>query len=107
MKVIRFAQDFPKLQDDFFSTIRMPPKDLRTGQEVLIKSPSWEFKAILIKKSTDSLKNLVKDLQTEVFTRDTGTESLDEALDVLRNYYPDLQEDDLMQVLWFIPDRRD
>lgn len=103
MKVIRFAEDFPKLQDDIFSTIRATPKNIRTGQAYMIKSPSNEFKAILVRKLTEKLS----EMDTEELLHDTNTTSREEAMAALREYYPDLQEDNLMQVLWFIPDGRE
>ncbi|MEJ1731469.1 hypothetical protein SMA90_34610, partial [Escherichia coli] len=68
----------------------------------MIKSPSMEFKAVIVRKITI----LVKDIETTVLTYDTGTESREEALKALREYYPELQEDSKVQVLWFVPDRR-
>ena len=103
MKVIRFSEDFPKLKDDFFSTIRISPKDLRTGQEVIIKSPSSEFKAIVMMKRTHS----ICEIETSVLTLDTDTHSRERALEVLREYYPGLDEKSEVQILWFIHDRRD
>lgn len=102
MKLIKFAKDYPKLQDDIFSTIRATPKKLRTGQVCQIKSPSMEFKAILVKKLTEKLS----DIDTKALIQDTNTTSWEEAMAALREYYPDLEEDDMVQVLWFVPDKR-
>lgn len=102
MTTIKFAKNYKKLQDNFFTTIRTPPKNLRTGQTCIIQSPSEEFKAILVRK----INILVKDIETSVLTYDTDTESREEALVVLREYYPELREDSSVQVLWFVPDRR-
>jgi hypothetical protein len=99
MKVIKFAEDFPKLEEDYFSTIRKPPKPLRTGQICLIKSPSYGFKAILASERTE----YICDISTRDLTIDTSTRSRDEALEVLRKFYPELGEASLVQVLWFVP----
>ncbi|MDY9922759.1 hypothetical protein [Methanobacterium sp.] len=101
MKTIKFAKDYQKLQDDFFSTIRTPPKELRSGQECLIQTPIREFKAILIRKITGP----VRDIETSDLIYDTNTQSREEALEALREYYPDLEEDSEVQMLWFVPYR--
>jgi len=101
MKTFKFAEDFPKLQDDFFSTIRTPPKELRTGQECRIQTPTREFKAILVRKITGP----VRDIETSDLIYDTNTQSREEALVVLREYYPGLEEDSEVQLLWFVPYR--
>jgi len=103
MKTIKFAKNYKKLQDNFFTTIRTPPKNIRTGQTCIIQSPSEEFKAILARKITLP----VKDIETSILTYDTDTESRDKALEVLREYYPHLDEKSEVQVMWFVPDWRD
>lgn len=102
MEIIKFARDYPKLQDDVFSTIRKSPKKLRTGQKVLIKSPNHEFKAIII----TARREYLRDIGTGDLTNDTSTESREEALMILREYYPDLDEDSLVQMIWFVPYRK-
>ena len=102
MKIIEVPEDYPKLQDDIFSTIRATPKKLRTGQVCQIKSPSMEFKAILVKKLTHKLC----EMDMEELLHDTNTTSREGAMAALREYYPDLEEDDQVQVLWFVPDGR-
>lgn len=103
MKTIRFARDFPKLENIFFTTIRTPPKVMRTGTVCKIQTPTRTFKAILVMKR----KDILSEFETDILTIDTATESRDEALAVLREFYPDLQEDSEVQVLWFVHDRRD
>lgn len=103
MKTIRFARDFPKLENIFFTTIRTHPKVMRTGTVCKIKTPTRTFKAILVMKR----KDLLSEFETDILTEDTATDSREEALAVLREYYPDLEEDNEVQVLWFVHDRRD
>lgn len=102
MKIIKFAKDYPKLQEDLFTTIRRPPKKLRLGQ-CIIKSPKNEFKAVLVRKTTLN----IRDIETSVLSYDTDTRSRDEAIEALKEYYPELVEDSEVQVLWFVPDRSD
>ena len=103
MKTIRFAKDYPKLQDNFFTTIRTPPKPLRTGTVCIMKTPTKEFKAILMMKRMHP----ICEIETSILTVDTDTHSREEALAVLREFYPDLEEKNEVQVLWFVHDRRD
>lgn len=103
MKIIRFTKDYPKLQHEFFTTIRTPPKNLRTGQTCIIQSPEGEFKAIMVRKMTLP----AREIETSILTYDTDTNSRDEALEVLREYYPKLHGNSIMQVLWVVPDRRE
>ena len=103
MKVIKFAKDYPKLQEILFSTIRTTPKKINPGQPCQIKSPSMEFRAALAKKYTKKLS----EIDTNELIQDTNTHSRDEALAELREYYPDLEESDEVQILWFVKDGRD
>lgn len=103
MKTIRFARDFPKLENIFFTTSRTPPKVMRTGTVCKIKTPTRTFKAILVRKITD----LLSEFETDILTEDTATDSREEAMAVLWEFYPDLEEDSEVQMLWFVHDRRD
>lgn len=102
MRTIKFGQDFRKLQEDFFTTIRMPPKDLRSGEIVLIKTPTTEFKGIIIKHNT----HILNDICTDLLMDDTGTESREDAIMVLREFYPTLDGYSRVQVIWIVHDRR-
>lgn len=103
MKTIRFAKDYPKLNDVFFTSIRTPPKPLRTGTVCFMKTPTKTFKAILVMKRM----HRICEIETSILILDTDTHSRDEALAVLREFYPDLEEDGEVQMLWFVHDRRD
>jgi len=103
MKTIKFSKDYPKLEEILFSTIRAAPKKLRTGQVCRIESPSMEFKAVVVKKLTQKLS----EIDMEDLLLDTNTTSRDEAMAELREYYPDLEKDSEVQVLWFVKDKRD
>lgn len=103
MKVIRFAKDYRKLQEGLFTTIRTPPKPLRTGSKCTIQTPTKKFKAVVVMRR----KYPICEIETDILTTDTDTHSREEALAVLREYYPDLEEDSEVQVLWFVPYRGD
>jgi len=102
MKTVKFAEDFPKLQKDYFSTIRTPPKDLRSGEIVLIKTPTTEFKGIIIRRWTAPLN----DLSSVLLMDDTSMKSREDAINLLKEFYPNLKEDREVQVIWLMHDRR-
>lgn len=76
---------------------------MRTGTVCKIQTPTRAFKAILVMKR----KDLLSEFETDILTEDTATDSREEALAVLQEYYPDLEEDGEVQMLWFVHDRRD
>lgn len=102
MRELNFDEDFSKLDEKLFTTIRMPPKLYRPGELILMKSPSKEFTGIFIKGQTEEVSNI----EDEFLIEDTGTETREEALEVLRRFYPDLKETDKVQILWFMRDNR-
>lgn len=102
MKTIRFAKDYLKFNEVFFTTIRLPPKPLRTGTVCIMKTPTKTFKAILVMNRM----HRICEIETSMLILDTDTHSREEALAVLQEYYPDLQEDSMVQVLWFVKDKR-
>lgn len=92
--------DDSKLQDNFFPTISTPPKKLRAGHKCIIKTPSQKFKVIFVRSNSDH----IREIETYDLTEATDTQSRKEALNVLRQFFPDLGENSLVQVLWFVPE---
>jgi len=101
MKLIKFAKDFSKLNDSYFTTIRKQTINLSTGREYLLQTPTQEFSAILIRQHTYK----ISEISTQTLTQDTDTASREEALEVLREFYPDLDETSQVKLLHFIKGR--
>jgi len=84
MEVVKFAKDFSKLNSDEFQTIRMPNKKVKENDIVLIKSPKKEFKA----KCTFRERLRLDHIFDEFLMKDTNTKSIEDAIEVLREFYP-------------------
>lgn len=84
-EIIKFRKNYPKLQDDNFTTIR-ENSTLKRGDEVLIKTPLQQFRAEIT--SIHDVK--LFDIPTYTLLEDTGTAHSTEALHELRQYYPNL-----------------
>ncbi|MBF4474557.1 hypothetical protein [Methanobacterium formicicum] len=97
MKVIRFAEDFPKLKDDFFTTIRSYDKNLNCGAKYTVKTPTKEFEAFLVDESYEKLM----DVPTDLLCHDTNTSSRDDALEKLREFYPYIRVTDDVKIFYF------
>lgn len=97
MKTIKFDNDFSKLDKDVFSTIRKPNYRIKMGVWHLIKSPSKEFKAMCINK----VKVRIGELPEGVLLQDTDTSTREEAMELLRKFYPNLEEIHQVTLLWF------
>jgi hypothetical protein len=96
METVKFAEDFPKLQDDFFTTIRRHDKDMEVGRHI-IKTPTEEFEAYLV----DIQCEKVMDIPTDLFCYDTNTSNEDEALEKLREFYPYIRVADYVKIFYF------
>lgn len=101
MKPIKFARDFSKLTDPYFTTIRKQSINLSTGRQYLLQTPTAEFPAILIRQHTYK----ISEISTKTLTHDTDTDSREEALEVLREFYPDLDENSQVKLLYFTKGR--
>ena len=97
MKCVKFKEDFKKLNKEYFSSIRKASKKLKSREIYLIKSPSKEFKAMLIVQT--SLK--LCDMPTELLVNDTETENKKGAIKKLREFYPTLKETDDVHLFYF------
>lgn len=95
MEHVRFAEDFPKLGEPLFSTIRL--KTLEEDQIYQIITPSSNFQATLIKQKEIRLGNL-----SDVFLcEDTNTKTRKEAMAKLRTFYPDISDNQTVNLMWF------
>lgn len=98
MKTIKFAEDFPKLKDDFFTTIRSYQKEEpKLAETYLIKTPTEEFKAMLVDENFCS----IYEIPTDILILDTATSSRAEAIEKLQEFYPYIREDDYVRLLYF------
>jgi len=97
MKTITFKEDFPKLQETIFPTIRKASKSIKPGQGYNIKTPTRQFKAFLFSMTLVQ----VCEIPEAILLMDTNTSSRDEAMDTLRQFYPDLNALDLVKLCYF------
>ena len=97
MKYIRFSHDYPKLQDECFSTIRRYDKGFEPGDVVLIKKPSMDFKAVVTNKTKIKLSRIPDD----VLLKDTNTSSREEAYNLLNSFYKTpVSPDEKVVLIW-------
>ncbi len=82
MQVIKFSKDYPKLEDNVFTTIRRYDR-YQIDDKVIIETPTKEFEAIIIHKFKETLGLL----GLEFLLYDTGTNTFSEALKVLNSFY--------------------
>ena len=95
MKTINFDKDYRKLKDERFTTIRLNDKGLLLNDTVKIKSPSHSFKAVVTGMYYSRLTQIpaieiYKDLD---ITPGYPAKNLDDCLDILKEYYPDITID--------------
>ena len=82
MKNIKFSQDYSKLNDRVFTTIRRYDR-YKVGETVSVKTPTKKFYALILHK----FKCFAKELHEEFLCYDTDTENLVEAIKVLNSFY--------------------
>lgn len=105
MKVIKFNEDFKKLDSKEFFTIRLNDKDLKLNETVNIKTPTKEFKA----KTTILIYMQLKEVNIQVLCRDLDIDfdyflsnlSHGHLLEGLRKFYPNLERDDMVYIYNF------
>ena len=97
MKTVKFAEDFPKLKDKCFTTIRLSSKKLETGRIYLIKTPTTEFKATL----SHQIKVKLYEIPDKLLAYDTGMGSPIKAFCKLQEFYPELKATDYVRMFWF------
>lgn len=101
MKTVKFNKDFSKLNQNKFGTLRKAPE----GQNIpyaennvyKIESPSMKFKA----KCTGIHVVRLEDVSTTFLVYDTDTNSREDALTILKEFYPDLSEKDIFLGIFF------
>lgn len=97
--LIKFSEDYPKLREEYFSTIRRYDKGFKKEQEVTIKTPTKEFQAVIIVKFKEYLKNIPTDFLIE----DTGRSTRDEAIKLLNSFYrKPIAEDEELTIYIFL-----
>jgi len=97
LKTIKFAEDFSKLDKEYFTSIRKPSKNLKSGNVYEIKTPTREFKAALVTQS----KVRLCEIPEKTLLQDTCTQSRIQAVNKLCEFYPKLTEASPVRLLWF------
>lgn len=99
MKVVRFAKDYSKLELDEFTTLRLEGKKSKyaVNKEYKVVTPTKEF----IVKCNHVTTDYLKDIFDGFLMQDTDTKSREEAIYLLKTYYPDLTEDNVLTAIWF------
>jgi len=95
MKQLRFAKDFTKLNDDSFSTLR-PRGKFEVGDDVMVGRPSHDPRQ---GKVTFIFSRVIDEIPSEFLAHDTDTSNRDEAIAVLRSFYPDLKTSDIWDIV--------
>lgn len=97
LKILRFGKHYPKLEQQFFNTIRLKT-DLKEGDRVSIVSPFLNFLA-----RVDSVKKVrLNMIRKSTLIWDTHTHTRGEALDELREYYPGLNWEDKVYLIGLV-----
>lgn len=99
MEVIRFDMDFSKLDNDEFCTLRLEGQKSKyaVNKEYKVVTPTREF----IVKCTGITAEFLKYIQDVFLMQDTDTKSREEAIDLLKTYYPNLTDDSVLTAIWF------
>lgn len=97
MEVVKFNKPFKKLRNNYFSTIRLPKSKIKEGETYLIKAPGYEFEAVAELRAEISLK----DIPEKTLMEDTGAASKAGALQILREFYPQLRPGSKVAFVWF------
>lgn len=85
-----FSERYPKLEDPVFTTIRRSDKYGEGGDRVrVVVKGEQEFDAVILMKVSANLSSL----STQFLTYDTGADSRNEAVDILREFCVDLDAD--------------
>ena len=98
MKIIKFGKDYPKLDEDIFTSIRMDDKDLKLHDLVTIQTPTSETTVEVVGMEYCRLEQL----SLHELTKDTGVyfgTSIglwEKILHELRKYYPKLRWDSMI-----------
>jgi hypothetical protein len=95
MDHVRFEEDFPKLENPLFSTIRL--KELKEDKVYEIITPTRTFKASLLLIKEVNLSTL----SDKFLCEDTNTKTRGEAMAKLRTFFPDLSDNHTVNLMWF------
>lgn len=97
IKVVKFNQDFKKLDLSEFATLRKDSNKFTKGRVYRIKSPNHDYLAECTHITAEYLKNVCD----EFLIKDTDTESREEAIDLLKSFYPDITEESVILGVFF------
>lgn len=94
---MKILKNYSKLDNNLFTTIRNADSNYKyiTGWYYEVETPAGDFTARLITKSIKKLKNT----PTELLTLDTDTHTRADAIEELKKYFPDLNEESLILIL--------
>ncbi|PKL68979.1 MAG: hypothetical protein CVV28_02360 [Methanobacteriales archaeon HGW-Methanobacteriales-1] len=95
LPIVKFNKHYSKLANNEFSTIRL--KGYEIGKEYRIKTPQMEVNAIC----SNSMIRVLGHIPDVVLMHDTDTESSEDALNVLKKFYPHLKEDSTVYLISF------
>lgn len=95
-EVLKFDKIFDKLKNDIWTTLR-DPKGMARHQDIRVELTDGRVlgHARLLAQKNYSLE----DIPTELLTYDTDQETREEAIEDLRQYYPDLRDTSILQIL--------
>lgn len=99
LQVIKFTHDYPKLDDEKFTTIRRYGGRYKVGEVYEVKAPSQRFIAFLVSKE----KKTLEEMSTAFLCYDTNTANREEAIKVLNSFYKKpISETEKLSVLTFV-----
>lgn len=94
---IKFKEDFKKLNDEKFTTIRLKSKRVKSNSVYWIVTPTQSFKALVVNQSKP-IK--VCEIPSHILLEDTDTETLEDAFKVLQGFYKDLNLLDEVKIIY-------
>jgi hypothetical protein len=94
---IKFKEDFKKLNDETFTTIRLKSKRVKSNAVYRIVTPTRSFKVLVVNQSKPIR---VCEIPPHILLEDTGTETLEEAFKVLQGFYKDLTLLDEVKIIY-------
>ena len=97
MKVLRFARAYPKLNDTYFTTIRLKTR-FKKGDHVNVYLRDKGIIGVVKVVARYSFK--IREIPTRLLVKDTGKPTRKEALKLLREFYPELTSDTHVNVLF-------
>lgn len=80
MRILEFDKNYPKLKNKVFTTVRDHDKKFLIDEEIIVKSPKYEFNAQIIKIEHSTLGNepMYRLLDDLCLKSDIGNKPIDE-----------------------------